>query len=46
MSTFYGTNDNEAIDGSSLQKDTFRVDVTNFDLVGLAQNGVEYVLSV
>ena len=46
MSIFYGTNDNDTIDGSSLPKDTFRVDATNLDLVGLSQNGVEYVLSV
>ena len=46
MSTFYGTNDNDTIEGSSLPKDTFRVDATNLDLVGLAQTGVEYVLSV
>ena len=46
MSSFYGTNDNDSIDGSSLPKDAFRVDATNLDLVGLAQNGVEYVLSV
>jgi len=45
MSTFYGTNDNDTIDRSSLPKDTFRVDATNLDLLGLAQTGVEYVLS-
>ena len=46
MSTFYGTDDNDTIDGSSLPKDTFWADATNLDLVGLAQNGVEYVLSI
>ena len=46
MSTLYGTNANDTIDGSSPPKDTFRVDATNLDLLGLAQTEVEYVLSV
>ena len=31
MSTFYGTNDSDTIDGSLLPKDTFRVDARQGD---------------